>query len=480
MSAGPLRVVVAGGGVTGLSAAFYLQRLAEARQLGLTVTLIEADSRIGGKVQTVIRDGFVLEQGPDSFLARKGDALDLAQDVGLGNQWVRNRTGRSYLWANDRLRPIPPGIRMGIPTRILPLLKSSLISPYDKLRVVVDALRHQDALIHDESLGHFLRRRFGNNLVDCLIEPILSGIYGGNVDDCSLQAALPQLYRAADRRRGLFTAAATRCRHDGSADAVDGQGQFVTFKRGLQTLVTHTEARLHPGSVVRNAALKALEMHGRGYRLSIEGGRVLDADAVVLALPSRAAGGLSPAMQGIFQPLLQAPPASLVIVTMAFEAADIRIEQEGIGFLVPRNAGLTLGACTWTHSKWPHAAPRGAALLRCYVGRNSAGEIITKTDEFIAGAVLHDLRRAVTIRGAPVFYQVTRWGNAIPRYPVGYPERVRRVRSALATNFPGVLVAGAAYGGVGLPDCIRQGKEAAYGVLDYLGTLALPTRARAA
>jgi oxygen-dependent protoporphyrinogen oxidase len=480
VSTGPLRVVVAGAGVTGLSAAFYLQRLAEARRVRLDVTVIEAGSRVGGKVETVVRDGFVLEQGPDSLLARKADALEFARDVGLDGQWVRNRTGRSYLWADQRLHPIPPGIRMGIPTGLLPLLKSSLVSPLDKLRVVADAFRHQGALAHDQSMGRFLRRRFGNKLVDRLIEPVLSGMYGGNVDDCSLQAVMPQLYGMANRRRGSFTAAAPPRRHTGLAATADGQGQFLTFERGMQTLVTHAAARLHPGSIVKNAALRALEAHEQRYRLFIEGGRALDADAVVLALPSRVAGELSTSMGEIFRPLLQTPPASLVIIALAFKGPDVGIEQEGIGFLVPRDAGLTLSACTWMHSKWPHAAPRGAALLRCYVGRNRAGEMAAKTDESIAEAALHDLKRIMTIRGAPTFYQVTRWENAIPQYPVGHPERVKRARSALATNFPGVLVAGAAYGGAGLPDCIRQGKEAAHGVLDYLDTLAPPTRARAA
>jgi oxygen-dependent protoporphyrinogen oxidase len=472
VNAGLPRVVIAGAGITGMSAAFHLQSLAKARRQDLAITVIEADDRIGGKIQTRVRDGFVLEQGPDSFLARKSDAVAFIEDVGLGDQCIRSRTGQGFIWTGGRLHPIPAGIRMGIPTRLPPLLGSSLFSPWDKLRLIAGGFRHRDVSGDDQPAGRYLRRRFGDALVDRLIEPVLGGIYGGKVDDWSLHAILPQLGASTARSYGSRDPVGSRPRPAATTRTAGGQGPFLTLEGGLQTLVTRAAAHLQPGSILKHARLKALEIKPDGYRLFVEHGRVLDADAVVLALPSPAASQLSPMMERIFQPLQKTPPASVVLVTFAFRESDISAAQDGIGFLVPRGAGLALTACTWSHSKWPHAAPRGVALLRCCVGGDSAHGLIGQPDQIIAEAVLRDLKWIMAIRGAAIFYRVTRWADAIPQYPVGHAERVRRVRSTLAEAAPGVFIAGASYDGVGLPDCIRQGKAAAHRALDHLGQLA--------
>ena len=458
-------ITIVGGGVTGLAAAFYLQKHIEDRGLLLDFTLLEASSRLGGKVQTDFYDGFVMEKGPDSFLERKKSATELVRDLGLQNKLVRNRTGQSYILHRDELLPIPAGAVMGIPTALKPLMQSRLITLRGKLRAVADLFLPHTPVAGDQSVGHFFRKRFGDDIVDHLIEPLLSGIYAGNIDTLSLMATFPQFYQLEQQYRSLILA--MKKTRTTKRRGEMPQGQFLTLKDGLQSIVNAIEARLPAKSIMKNSALRQIEKYNGRYRLYLDGNRTIDTDAVILAVPSPVAQRTLGSHQ-LLQPLSRIPATSVANVVLAYPKDAVRLDQDGTGFLVPRTADYTITACTWTHKKWPHTAPPGKALLRCYVGRAGADSIVHQSDDTIVQTVLSDLKRISNIDAQPEFYRISRWHNAMPQYAVGHRQKVQKAQEQLAQQFAGIVLAGASYEGVGLPDCIDQGKKAVNDVISHL------------
>jgi len=457
-------VTVVGGGITGLSAAYYLHKTVAEEGLPVQLTLLEADNRLGGKVHTVYRDGFIIEQGPDSLLARKPAGLRLIADLGLEHETVRNQTGQSYVLFRNRLYPIPEGAVMGIPTKWTPFATTPLISPIGKLRALFgDLLLPRSPQQTDQSAGHFFRRRLGNELVDRLIEPLLSGIYAGNIDELSLMATFPQFYHQEQQYRSLMIGM-KKTAPTAKKDAKP-QGAFMTLKRGLQQLVNAIADRLPPDAIRLNHAVTSLVRLADGrYRMGMADGQTMDTDAVILAIPYRqAARILSCTPLGDLPP--EATPTSVATVALAFNAEDIDIPYKGTGFVVPRTAPYTITACTWTHKKWPHSTPEGKVLLRSYVGRPGNATIVEEPDEVIVHRVIRDIQAITPIKGKPLFHVITRWRNGMPQYAVGHKQWVQQLYERVEEAFPGVRLAGSSYEGIGLPDCIDQGKKAAETIL---------------
>ncbi|MFO7264285.1 MAG: protoporphyrinogen oxidase [Bacillaceae bacterium G1] len=457
-------VTVVGGGITGLSAAYYLHKTVAEEGLPVQLTLLEADNRLGGKVHTVYRDGFIIEQGPDSLLARKPAGPRLIADLGLEHETVRNQTGQSYVLFRNRLYPIPEGAVMGIPTKWTPFATTPLISPIGKLRALFgDLLLPRSPQQTDQSAGHFFRRRLGNELVDRLIEPLLSGIYAGNIDELSLMATFPQFYHQEQQYRSLMIGM-KKTAPTAKKDAKP-QGAFMTLKRGLQQLVNAIADRLPPDAIRLNHAVTSLVRLADGrYRMGMADGQTMDTDAVILAIPYRqAARILSCTPLGDLPP--EATPTSVATVALAFNAEDIDIPYEGTGFVVPRTAPYTITACTWTHKKWPHSTPEGKVLLRSYVGRPGNATIVEEPDEVIVHRVIRDIQAITPIKGKPLFHVITRWRNGMPQYAVGHKQWVQQLYERVEEAFPGVRLAGSSYEGIGLPDCIDQGKKAAETIL---------------
>lgn len=470
MSPAPLHTAIIGAGITGLSAAFYLQRDLQARGLAQSIAVIEAESHIGGKIRTIHRDGFTLEQGPDSFLASKTSAIELVRAIGLEGRLVHSQAGRSYVLQGRHLRPIPSGAYMGIPRKLWPLLGTRLISPRDKVRVVRDWFRHQPPLQADQSLGQYFRQRLGDSVVANLIEPLLSGIYGGDIDQYSLEATLPQYYQAAHGSSGANSPScvARTANSPQRTSAAANAGPFMTLQGGLESLTAGIAAHVAPHTIRTGVALETIQRIGPYYRLVLHDGRTLDARNVILTAPAHAAASLLPAARKAFLPLLQTPATSVAVVTLAFPGEAARFDRRGTGFLVPHAAGYSITACTWTHLKWPHTTPDNAVLLRCYVGSAGVGQMAVASDEMIVAAALRDLQQILALRGAPIFSQVQRWVQAMPQYTVGHVARIATIRRQVAADYPGIILAGAPYGGVGLPDCIQQGKSAAHQAADEL------------
>ncbi|EPR27807.1 Protoporphyrinogen oxidase [Geobacillus sp. WSUCF1] len=362
MNEGQRTVVIIGGGITGLTAAYYLQKAIREQRLPLACKLVEATHRLGGKVQTVVRDGFVIERGPDSFLARKTSAFRLVKEVGLEHEIVHNATGTSYILVNGKLYPIPGGAVMGIPTRIAPFLTTGLFSPAGKLRAALDFVLPPVKVDGDMPLGRFFRRRLGDEVVDNLIEPLLSGIYAGDIDEMSLMATFPQFFQLEQKYGSLVRGA----RRTTPKEQKERKGAFQTLKTGLQSLVDEVEKRLEPGSVIKGVRVERIVRTDSAYRLQLSTGEVWGADGIIVTTPHHVVPDMF-ADYPFFAPFRSVPLTSVATVALAFPEEAIRQDIDGTGFVVSRRSDYTMTACTWTHKKWPHTAPPGKALLRCYV-----------------------------------------------------------------------------------------------------------------
>lgn len=464
------KVVVIGGGITGLTAAYYLQQTAKEQALSLDVRLLEGSRRLGGKFQTVYRDGFVIERGPDSFLERKKSAGELAADVGLGDQLVNNAVGKSFVLVNEQLHPMPAGAVMGIPTKMGPFITTDLFTVQGKVRAAADLIMPRSRNEGDQSLGQFFRRRLGGEVVENLIEPLLSGIYAGDIDKLSLMSTFPQFHDVERNHRSLILGMKKTTPSAPSRNvSAKTQGQFLTLKGGLQSLIDAIEEKLEPGTVKMGARVVSIEKEGETgkYMLSMNNGEWIEADGMIITLPHFAAAEILPEASGASE-LKEMPSTTVATVAMAFDASQIEDHLNGTGFVVSRNSDYTITACTWTHKKWPHTTPEGKVLLRCYVGRAGQEEVVDLSDEEIEKIVLADLERSMGVQAKPEFVIVTRWNQAMPQYTVGHQAMIDRVKENVRQEMPGVFLAGSSFEGVGIPDCIDQGKEAVDEVLGFL------------
>ncbi|AST05475.1 protoporphyrinogen oxidase [Anoxybacillus flavithermus] len=460
------KVVIIGGGMTGLAAAYYLQKEAREKQLPISCELIEASHRLGGKVQTVYRDGFVIERGPDSFLARKMSASRLIHEVGLEKELVHNTAGQSYILVNRTLHPIPGGAVMGIPTKLAPFVMTRLFSPFGKLRAAADFVLPPLKTEGDVSLGQFFRRRLGNEVVDRLIEPLLSGIYAGDIDELSLMATFPQYFHL-EQKHGSLVLGMKRSMPKQKTKQKSDKGIFQTLKTGLASLVDAIEQRLEKGTVHKGVRVERIEKVEERYVLTLSNGEKKEADSVVVAVPHQSLPSLFP-NETTFSLFETMPSTSVATVALAFPKEAVAKDMNGTGFVVSRDSDYTITACTWTHKKWPHTTPEGYVLLRCYVGRPGDEAIVDQTDEDIVQVVMDDLNKVMNITMNPMFSIVTRWKQSMPQYTVGHRERMERVKQYMQQHLPGIFLAGSSYEGLGLPDCIDQGEEAVKKVLHYL------------
>lgn len=462
-------VVIIGGGITGLTATYYLQKEAREKGLPIDVKLIEATHHLGGKIQTVVKDGFVIERGPDSFLARKQSASRLAKEVGMENDLVNNTAGKSYVLVKGRLYPMPGGSIMGIPTEIAPFITTGLFSPMGKLRAAADFVLPRSNPAEDQALGKFFRRRLGDEVVENLIEPLLSGIYAGDIDKLSLMSTFPQFYHVEQKYRSLVIGMkkSTPQAPKKTGEKKESKGIFLTFKSGLQSFVDTIEKKLEPNSVMKGYRVEAVEKMESGYEIKLNGGEVIFADSVIMSVPHHVTQSIF-SQYSLFDSFRDMSSTSVANVALAFSEDAIEKDIDGTGFVVSRNSDHTITACTWTHKKWPHSTPKGKVLLRCYVGRPGEEAVVDLSDDEITKIVLDDLNKTMNITMEPELVVISRWKDSMPQYTVGHKERIQKVNAGLQAELPGVFIAGSSYEGLGLPDCIDQGEEVVQKVITYL------------
>lgn len=457
------RVVVVGGGITGLAAAWYLLRAAAAGP-GFEVVVLEADRRAGGKLRTERRDGFLIEAGPDSFLTGKPAAVDLCRELGLTGALIPQRQPRSAsVLRRGRLVPIPPGLRLVHPTRPWALLRSPLLSPAGRLRALAHPLMPRRAEAGDESVGAYVRRRYGREMLRVLGEPLLAGIHLADPWQLSLTATFPSL--RTPRRVGTGGTAAG-ARVPAAVPHLRGS-PFASLSGGMEQLADALGARL--GRALRTgAAVTAIVPAPAGYRVRLDGpagGAELDAAAVVVTTPAAVAARLTARLNPpLAQRLAAAEATSSAVVTLGYAGIDGGFPAAGSGFLVPRGEGCRLLACTWSSAKWPGRAPAGGLLLRAFIGGRRHPHLPDRDDDDLLALVRDELARIPGFdfirTGAPAVRRVQRWPDGTPLYRVGHREWLSEVRAACAAT-PGVWLAGAPYDGVGIPDCIRSARAAA-------------------
>lgn len=463
------RVAIIGGGITGITVAYYLQKEILASNLNVEYRLYEKSAKLGGKVDTDYRNGFVIEMGPDSFLARKQSASRLAKEVGIANELVYNGGGGAFILNNEKLYPIPGGAIMGIPTQMAPFATTRLFSPLGKLRAAGDLFlpRASDPDV-DMSLGSFFRKRLGNEVVDNLIEPLLSGIYAGDIDQLSLMATFPQFHQVEQKHRSLILGMkkATPPRPK-TATNTKAKGMFLSFKRGLQSLVDGVEKYLDEEAIIKGVGLVKLEKKGDVYELTFSNGAVETFDYVVMTTPHHVTEEALRSYPFV-RPLTDIPSTSVATIAMAFKKEAIKKDIDGTGFVVSKKNDYNITACTWTHKKWEHSTPDGYALLRCYVGRAGNDSIVDWSDEEIKNAVLTDLNKTMQIDENPEFTIIRRWKQSMTQYVVGHKQRIDELKDQMQKHLPGVYVAGGSYEGIGVPDCIDQGEAVVAKLKDKL------------
>ena len=438
------RVAVVGGGVTGLATAYYLRRA------GMTVTVVEAGDRLGGKIQTLELAGVPVEAGPDTFLARVPWAVDLCRELGLGGELVEPATGKAFLWTGGRLKPLPERHVLGVPTALRPLIRSGVLTPAGVARACLDLVLPRTSYGPDPSVSDVVRRRMGRQALERLVEPLVGGINAGRADTLSLAATARPIAEGAARSRSLVL---------GLRGAKQGPGGpvFLGLAGGLGRLVDRLAEEVD--DVRLGTPVEEVVPHDGGYTLR---GPDIEADAVVVTVPSFAAAGmlasLSPAAAKLMAEIRH---ASVVTATMAYPPAAVPRPLEGAGMLVPRVEGRLVTACTWSTSKWPALAAGGMVLLRASAGRDGDERAMELPDAEIVRRLHDELAPVLDLQDRPEASLVSRWPRGFPQYDVGHHARVDAIEAALSTDAPGVFVAGAAYRGLGIAACVEQARRAA-------------------
>lgn len=454
------RVAIIGAGITGLSAMHYL--LKEGKDL--TVDLFEASGRAGGKVNTHIRDGYTIELGPESYLARKEVMTELAKEVGLGDTLVRNQTGQAYIYAKNKLSPVPKGTMLGVPMGLSPLLTTDLVSWTGKLRAGLDFLKPAMPLYKDISVGEFFRARFGDDLLEHMIEPLLAGVYGTDIDQLSLMSTYPN-FKETEEAYGSLMKGLIAEKKDKPAAPKTKTGAFLQFKNGLQSFIDRlvSENEKRGGQIHFNFDVTAIEKTEDGYDLTADGG-THHYDEVIVTTPHFQYKRWFKDKE--FEYFKHMEATSVATVVMAFDEEQVKNTIEGTGFVISRNMDTSITACTWTNKKWEHSTPEGKALLRAYVGRPGDFIVHEKSDEDIVRLAREDLDKIMDLDGEPEFTIVTRMMNAMPNYFVGHKYIIDDIQKYAAENYPGLHLIGASHYAVGLPDCVQTAKDTAEKILN--------------
>jgi oxygen-dependent protoporphyrinogen oxidase len=458
-----LKLVVIGGGISGLAAAHRALELARERSRPVEVTLIEARDRLGGTIATERTDGFLVEAGPDSFLSEKPWALALCRRLGVEDRLVRtdDRFRKVFVWRAGRLHPLPDGFQLLAPTKLGPFVTSTIFSWPGKLRIALDLVVPR-GVADDESLGAFVRRRLGREALERVAQPLVAGIYTADPDDLSLAATMPRFLELERRERSILLGlwrAARKAPQEGTSGA--RWSLFVTFRGGMEELVTELAARLPPGATLLKQRVDGLERRGDRWRVSSAEGTAIEADRVIVATESYTTARLLRYVDPSLATLLgEIPYASSATVTLGYRRVDVPHALDGFGFVVPRVEGRALLACTFSSVKYPGRAPDGYALLRCFVGGALNEAVLDADDATLATRAREELGQALGVAAAPVLTRVARWAKAMPQYHVGHLGRVEAIERC-AGAIPGLLLAGGAYRGVGIADCVRSGETAA-------------------
>jgi oxygen-dependent protoporphyrinogen oxidase len=466
------RVVIIGGGISGLAAAHRLLEQSAKSRAEMEVVLLEGSARLGGIIRTIRRDGFLLEGGPDSFISEKPEAVELAKRIGLASHLIEtaNEHRRSFIVRGGKLHAVPEGFQLLAPTRFWPFVTSGIFSWMGKARMALDLILPRRAEANgsnDESLAQFVRRRLGREALERMAQPMVGGIYTADPEQLSLRATMPRFLEMERKHRSLIRGMWKRGREQSEAASRGTSGAryglFLSFDEGMRTLVDALVAELENVSIRLNTKAESLSFDEdtRQWKIRVSAEEIINADAVCLALPAYASANLLREVDRQLAGELDAIPyASTATVNLGYRRADIPHPLDGFGFVVPFVERRTVLACTFSSVKFKNRAPSGHALLRAFVGGALQPEVFALDEDEILAGVREDLRELLGIEKPPLFASVEKWPHSMAQYHLGHIERVERIHERL-NLLPGLKLAGNAYSGAGVPDCIRSGESAA-------------------
>jgi oxygen-dependent protoporphyrinogen oxidase len=464
------RIAIIGGGISGLSAAFTLE---EKRQSGTPIeyVLFEAAPRLGGVLVTDHVEGCLVEAGPDSFISEKPWAADMCRKIGLGDQLIGSNDAdrKTYIVmrknGRDRLVVMPDGLMFMVPTKILPTIMSPLFSMSTKLRMAAEWFHPPRKASGDETVAQMVERHYGAEMIGLLADPLLSGVYGGEASQLSVRAVLPR-FAAMETEHGSLGRAMLASRKK-TAATVKGSPQslFTSLEDGMQQMADALAERLD-SSALRTSSIVQSIVQSVDEGWTVYAGHQSDRfDALIIATPAHAAAALLESVDAsLSRELAEINYSSSVTVTLGFDEGVRHSLPPGFGFLVPRSAGHRMLAATFVHNKFPHRTPADRALVRCFLGGSRDEEILASSEEQILEIVRSELRQIIGLNAQPLFARVYKWKSAMAQYSVGHLDRLARIRS-LCDSHPRLALAGNAFSGIGVPDCVRSGIEAANKVL---------------
>jgi protoporphyrinogen/coproporphyrinogen III oxidase len=469
------RIAIVGGGISGLSAAFAIEQQRRRASAQVEYTLFEASPELGGVLKTEQVDGCQVEAGPDSFLTEKPWASDLCVELGLGDQLIGSNDAdrKTYILVDGKLVVLPDGLMFMVPTKILPTVFSSLFSVSTKLRMAREWFHPPGRADEDESVAALVERHYGPEMVDRLADPLLSGVYGGEAAHLSVRAVLPR-FADMEAKYGSLGRAMLAARAKMAGGNSPARPLFTSLKNGMQQMVDSVKGRLTASFVRTNVKVDAVHSISDGWLVST-GGRSDQYDGVILATPAHVTSTLlQAASPQLASELSGIAYTSSITVNLGYDRRVRDALPPGFGFLIPRSEGWRMLACTFVHNKFPHRAPEDRALLRCFIGGSRNEQMLNASSADIVKIVQEELGAILGISAEPIFSRVYRWKSAMAQYGVGHLERLDRIER-LRQQLPGLYFAGNAYRGIGVPDCVRSGGEAAAIALASLGVPQIST-----
>ena len=461
------RIGIIGGGISGLSAAFHLEK-ARASGAPIEYTLIEAAPRLGGSMFSERVDGCLIEGGPDSFLTEKPWAAQLCTELGIDGSLIgsNDHLRKTYIVVKNRLIAMPDGLMFMVPTKLVPTALTPLFSWGTKFRMARELMHPPRRMDHDETVAEMVERHFGAEVVDRLADPLLSGVYGGDSAQLSARAVLPR-FVDMEEKYGSLSRAMLAAHNKMRAAMKDRKPAplFTSLADGMQQLVNAIEGRIWMDWVQTGTKVDRVTRTQNGWQAASNRG-VQEFDGLIFASGARVTGQLlKDANPQLAADLGAIPYSSSVTVTMGYSMADLRSLPPGFGYLVPRSEGRRMLACTFVHNKFPHRAPADKGLLRCFLGGAKDESILNESDEVITDIVLREIRDILGLTAQPRFVKIYRWRGAMAQYTSGHLARVARIEENVRT-FPTLAIAGNAFKGIGVPDCVRSGQEAAQAMLN--------------
>ncbi|MEP7199756.1 MAG: protoporphyrinogen oxidase [Chloroflexota bacterium] len=458
------RVAIIGGGITGLAAAYRLQAESRRQHMPLDIALLERDARLGGKIFTLHDDHCVIEGGPDSFLAAKPQAIQLCEELGIADRLLGTNDAqkRTYIYSRGRLHDLPEGLSGLVPSRLSPMMQSSLISPLAKARLLLEFVLPAKRANGDESVAHFIARRLGHETFERLIEPLMGGIYAGDASRLSRDATFPQLRQLELSHGSLLRGVMKRP----PANTHQHWTGFVSLRGGMQDLVSALQQRLRI-DLQCGRHVHAVERASHALVIQTDTGPLV-ADAVVITTPAYVTAELLQEFDATLADAHRAiPHVSTATVSLVFQRAALMRPLLGFGFVIPSVERRRILACTWSSNKFPYRAPDELVLLRCFIGRAGQEQWLERDDHALIQIARDELKDILQIEAEPLFTRIFRWPRGMPQYNLGHLERVAQIEAGLKKH-PGLFLAGAAYRGVGIPDCIRSANDAAIASLQFL------------